>query len=445
MDKAVQSRRGRPAAAVRGWPLWQLPVVGRWYVITVPAVAAAAAVPAAASLSFQPRQLVIFGVLLFCGLGSVEASKQIQYTTGGIVRDLLTVWILPVAILLPPFYAIVAPWPLLVLTQLRVHRGIVHRRVFSAAAIGLAYSAASLAFRSLPASANGSSPGVAGHAVLWCLAVAACDALAWAINNLLIATAILAADPTARIRELFTWEALYGDGIQWAVAVIVTLVAAISPVLLVFAWPTVLLQRRFMMHAQLTARARVDPKTGLLHAQAWERDAATAIARADRAGAPLAVAIADLDFFKAVNDTYGHLAGDEALCAISRRFTGALRPGDLAGRFGGDEFALLFPGAAAADAGRIAERLRLSVAQSPVTVGSGERRVRIDVTASIGVAALDGADRTVTDLLAAADSALYRAKEGGRNCTYVVTSTSAPAKVTASPADTDLPFDRGTG
>ncbi|MBO0814073.1 MAG: GGDEF domain-containing protein [Actinobacteria bacterium] len=387
-----------------------------------------AAVIAAVGMSFHWGQLILFAVLLCCGLGNVEATRRTHYTQGGIVRDMLTVWCLPVAVLLPPFYALIVPGPLMALTQLRVHRGIVYRRVFSAATIALAYAAASLAFRSLPLSVTGPSPGQASHAVRWCLAVAACDVLAWAINNTLIAAAIRSSDPTARIRELFSREALSGDYIQWTVAVLVTLAAAIGPILLAFAWPTVLVLRRGMMHKQLVSRTRIDPKTGLLNAAAWEREADAAITRALRDGAPLAVALVDIDHFKAVNDQHGHLAGDEVLRAISGRFTKMLRAGDLAGRFGGEEFALLFLDAGAADAHRIAERLRESIAQSPISVGAAGLVDTVSVTVSIGVATLDSGTRlTVTDMLAAADSALYRAKNAGRNRTVAVIDTSPPA------------------
>jgi diguanylate cyclase (GGDEF)-like protein len=429
MDIPSRSCRRRIVKAVSGWPLWQLPLLSRSFVIAVPAAAAAALTVSVISLSFQGRQLFSFAVLLCCGLGSVEATRRIEYSQGNIVRDLLIVWCLPVAILLPPFYALVVPGPLLALTQIRVHRGLVYRRVFSAAAIALAYAAASWTFHSLPVSASGPSPADGGHAVLWGLAVAGCDALAWSINNTLIAAAIKASDREVKIKDLFSREALGGDVVQWTVAVMVTLTTAISPLLLAFAWPIVLLQRRYMMHAQLVSRTRVDPKTGLLNAPAWEREAAAAIARADRDRAPLAVAFIDIDHFKTVNDTHGHLVGDKVLHAICARFTDSLRPGDLAGRFGGEEFALLLPGASAEAAYQIAERLRGSIAQSPVTVNATGAMEGVSVTVSIGVATLDGTCRTVTELQAAADSALYHAKQAGRNCTYIVTGTEPPYRL----------------
>jgi len=420
-------------AAARQWPLGQLPALPRMYVIAVSAAAAVTTMIAGVNLSFQWRQLLLFAIVLCCGLGSVEATRRIDIPQGGIVRDLTTVWCLPVAILLPPFYALIVPGPLLALTQLRVHRGIVYRRVFSAAAIGLAYAAASWAFRSLPPQVAGSSPGNAGHAALWCLVVAGCDVLAWLINNTLLAVAIKASDRTARIRELFSLEALYGDYLQWTVAVLVTLAVAISPFLLALVGPTVLWQRRFMMHKQLVSRTRIDSKTGLLNAAAWEREADAAITRAGPTGAPLAVAIVDIDHFKAVNDSHGHLVGDKVLRAVSDRFTQMTRPNDLVGRFGGEEFVLLLLDAGTDIAYRIAERLRLSIANSAISVDAPGVVDAINVTVSIGVATLNNANcRTLTDMIAAADLALYQAKRDGRNRTFAVTDTTPPAPLASS-------------
>jgi diguanylate cyclase (GGDEF)-like protein len=418
------------------------------YVSAVTAAAAVTTVIAALSLSFQAGQLLIFAVLLCCGLGSVEATRRMDIPQGGIVRDLTTVWCLPVAILLPPLYALIVPWPLLALTQWRVHRGIVYRRVFSAAAIGLAYGAASWTFRSLPLVAAGPSPGEAGRAAVWGLAVAGCDVLAWSINDTLIAAAIKASDRTASVRELFSREALSWNCIQWTVAVVVTLTAAFSAVLLVFAWPTVMVLRRGMMHKQLVSQARIDSKTKLLNAAAWEREATAAIARAGPTGAPLAVAIIDIDHFKAVNDSHGHLVGDKVLRAVSDRLRLMTRPGDLVGRFGGEEFVLLLLDAGTDVAYRIAERLRLSFADAPINVDPPAARanVTVPITVSIGVATLNSAtDRTLTDLMAAADAALYRAKNAGRNRVCAVADTSPPAPPADSQADARASGEMGAG
>jgi diguanylate cyclase (GGDEF)-like protein len=188
----------------------------------------------------------------------------------------------------------------------------------------------------------------------------------------------------------------------------------------------VLLVRRFMMHAQLLALARVDTKTGLLNASTWEREAEIEIARAIRTQSPLALALVDIDHFKLVNDTHGHLAGDKALRAVTDALSSQLRSYDLAGRFGGEEFVILLPQAREIDALNVAERLRAHVAAMSIPVNDKDESGQvIRLTISVGVAALNGESPELTDMLAAADAALYHAKETGRNKTHVI-SASAP-------------------
>ena len=429
-------RSGLPRAVPkwREWPLCQLPPGLRCYVIAVTAAAAAAIAATAAASSFTSDEWIRFAVLLGCGLASVEATRRVDYSQGGLVRDLLTVWCLPVAVLLPPFFALLVPIPLLAWTQLRVHAGVIHRRVFSAAAIGLAYAAASASFRAVPAALAGPSLGTGTHVVTWGLTAALVDVLAWLIHNALIITAIRASDPAMRIADLLLErEARIADYVQWSLAVVVTIVAAASPALLVFAAPAVLMQRRFAMHAQLVSSTRMDAKTGLLNSQTWEREATAEITRAARGRAPLAVMLIDIDHFKMVNDTYGHLAGDETLRAVSTAIAVMIRDQDVAGRFGGEEFAVLLPGAGAAAAHGIAERVRAHIAALPVAAVSAGNAARIRVTVSIGVAVLTSGQRELTDLLAAADSGLYRAKNAGRNQTCLVTDTPQPERAQLRP------------
>jgi diguanylate cyclase (GGDEF)-like protein len=186
----------------------------------------------------------------------------------------------------------------------------------------------------------------------------------------------------------------------------------------------VLLARRFIMHAQLLAASRIDTKTGLLNAATWEREAEVEVTRAVRMHIPLAVALVDIDHFKVVNDTYGHLAGDKALRAVTDALRSQLRGSDMAGRFGGEEFVLLLPQAREQDALMVAERLRAHIAGMSIPVDDDdETSPRIRLTISVGVASVDGGEsRELTDLLAAADSALYHAKETGRNKTHVVSA-----------------------
>jgi diguanylate cyclase (GGDEF)-like protein len=413
---------------IRYWASWQTPWRLRLYVLTVPLVAFGLTCYAASQTTWHASELAKFLLLLGCGMVSVAATPRTAYIPGGMTRDFLTVWVLPVAILLPPVYAMLTPIPLQVLTQLRVHRGVVYRRVFTVAAIAIAYGVASVAFRAFPDSFAGPSIGTGTHALTWTVAVALCEIIGGRGHQLLVVGGIKLTDPTVRFADLeLNREALQGDFAEFDLGVLITVVVAVNAALAVFAVPTVLLVRRFMMHAQLLAQSRVDTKTGLLNASTWEREAATEIARAIRTKSPLALALVDIDHFKVVNDTYGHLAGDKALRAVTDALRNQLRVYDLAGRFGGEEFAILLPQAREADALNVAERLRSHVAAMSVPVDdNNESGPVIKLTISVGVAALNGESPELTDILAAADAALYHAKETGRNKTHMV-STSAPA------------------
>ena len=205
-------------------------------------------------------------------------------------------------------------------------------------------------------------------------------------------------------------------------AVLVTIGVAISAVTLAFALPFVTLLQRSFRHAQLVNDSRIDAKTGLLNAGTWEREASAELARALRTRSALAVALIDIDNFKTVNDSHGHLAGDRALSAVAGTIDTFLRDDYAIGRFGGEEFAVLSPETGEPDARRIAERMRAQVAEVPIEVGDRSRAETISLTVSAGLATLDDRndrndrnDRTtqLTDLLAAADVALYHAKHAG--------------------------------
>jgi len=136
--------------------------------------------------------------------------------------------------------------------------------------------------------------------------------------------------------------------------------------------------------------------------------------RQQRTHQPLGIMMADLDYFKKINDTHGHLVGDTVLQQVARRFRQALRSYDFVGRYGGEEFLMLVPGCGLADLIATAERLRCSVADQPVATSVGN----VPVTVSMGLAstAEEGRDwQDYRQLLCAADAALYVAKSEGRN------------------------------
>lgn len=137
------------------------------------------------------------------------------------------------------------------------------------------------------------------------------------------------------------------------------------------------------------------------------------LSRSQQRGRPISVAMLDIDLFKQVNDTHGHLAGDEVLRELCDRATGVLNAGDLIARYGGEEFCAIFCESDEAESKKLAEAIRNTIAASPFQTMSGE----ISVTASIGVATWYGQDGelSVRAVLQAADQQLYKAKKAGRN------------------------------
>jgi len=155
-----------------------------------------------------------------------------------------------------------------------------------------------------------------------------------------------------------------------------------------------------------------DPLTGL-HNRRFLMDALKAeLDRAERYSAPTAIAMIDLDFFKNVNDSHGHDAGDLVLKRFSEIMTRGIRKTDICGRIGGEEFLIIFPNSTVRSTEIILERLRSGFSGEIFASDSGER---FSVTASIGAAGHSAGIRTVDDFLKKADMALYRAKETGRN------------------------------
>jgi diguanylate cyclase (GGDEF)-like protein len=422
------------SAGLRAWPIWELP---RWVVGLVVVVVLADAVVlvvAAGQASIHVHDLELFAGLLICSAATVELTRRVGENLG-FVKDVYAVWELPVAMLLPLAYVPVLPIVRFALTQWRVLRVPVYRRAFSAAAIGLSYVAAALVFRILIRSAPGAAASPAAHALAWMPIVAVCAAVQWVVNQTLVLTAIKGSNPDVRLREeQFAKEPLYNDVSELCVAVLVTFCVAYSWIALVFAFPFITLLQRSVRHARLLQDARADSKTGLLNAATWEREATAEVARAVRTKTSLALALLDIDRFKAINDTYGHLTGDEVLKEIAHTLDTTLRDYDLAGRFGGEEFAVLLPQTRAVDAFRIAERIRSAISGLCIIAPGATGGERVHVTVSIGVAALDsGSKREYSELMAAADAALYRAKRCGRDQVQMISTTRGLSAVTSIP------------
>jgi diguanylate cyclase (GGDEF)-like protein len=445
----------RNVCKVRNWPLWSLQP--RWliaFILTVIAVDLAAIGMAASSTAITGNNLALFGLLVGCTAMSVELTRK-SGEQGGMIKDVAGVWELPAAILLPALYALIVPIIRIALLQLRIRRAPVYRRVFSGAALSLSYGAASVTFHGLSGLIPQDSGGTLARGTVWTLVMAASVLVKEILNKSVVLTAVKATDPGATIRvEVFSREPLYNDAAEICTGVLVTYGVAGNPLLALAALPVVTLLQRSLRHVQLVNDSRADSKTGLLNAATWEREATTEVARAVRTRTPLAIALLDIDRFKVINDTYGHLVGDQVLKEIARSLDSFLRDYDRAGRFGGEEFSLLLPQTRDVDAFRIAERVRANIAALSIIVPGATGGERVHVTVSIGVAALDsGSKREYSELMAAADAALYRAKDSGRDQVQMISSTRGLSAVSGadrggddsakgSPEDTPSVFRR---
>lgn len=179
-------------------------------------------------------------------------------------------------------------------------------------------------------------------------------------------------------------------------------------------------QQKIMEEIQLDAK--IDALTKLTNRRAFDECLKEEFERAKRYGGTFSLAMLDIDFFKEVNDTYGHLAGDKTLQLFSKLFREQTRVHDSIGRFGGDEFIILLPQTSVDKAGIVMEKIRQKV-QANTIMYDGDK---IKVTISVGVGEIDLPAETIKNLIARVDAALYRAKESGRNRVMTAAIDKAP-------------------
>lgn len=189
--------------------------------------------------------------------------------------------------------------------------------------------------------------------------------------------------------------------------------------------------------------ALIDPLTGAANRRAFFDRGERVLRRLLADDGDAAVLMLDIDQFKRINDTFGHQAGDRVLCAFCDTANRVLRPTDLLGRTGGEEFACLLPGATLSEAFAVAERIRIEFEACRLDLGA----VRPTSTVSVGVATTTDAGGSLTALMAAADRALYRAKANGRNRVETIGSALAAGALAGpdgdSPARSGPPYGSG--
>lgn len=188
----------------------------------------------------------------------------------------------------------------------------------------------------------------------------------------------------------------------------------------------------------LERKSETDPKTGLFNASYFSRFLESELNRANRFDRPLTVVMADLDLLRNINNTYGHLAGDEVLIGMANILKQSVREYDIVARFGGEEFAILIPEMTPQEAYPRIEEIRSKVENAEFTAPTSVTPIK--ATLSFGIAGREGFDQSPSDIVHNADAALYRAKLRGRNRAFVYTDEDFKGTISADMED--VPYQK---
>lgn len=246
------------------------------------------------------------------------------------------------------------------------------------------------------------------------------------LNNVLLGLAlVLARGISWRDSGVLDLENLLSELIMLCLGYVVAVLWEINHWLILPALSPLGLMYRALQVPQLKEEARTDSKTGLWNARHFNTLFKAELERATRFNRPVAVIMADLDLLRNINNTYGHLAGDAVLTGIGTLLRSTIRDYDIAGRFGGEEFAIVMPEVGPAEAGALAERIRQAIQGARFEVATSP--TPLSVTMSFGVACFPVDATSTTELIHEADAAVYQAKHQGRN--RVVCASDVPLAV----------------
>ncbi|RZT75493.1 diguanylate cyclase (GGDEF)-like protein [Pseudonocardia sediminis] len=378
--------------------------------------------------------LVLLAYLVFGAIAYTEISHGVEQTRRRVGKpghvDLTSVWTFAAAVTLPLSLATAAVLLIYLHFYVRVLRPAktpLYRQVFNAATVILAVHAAGAAVRYIEL-----LPALRLDSLQFVVLIFAL--LAYTVVNTSLVVGVVAMTTPDMTFTQTLMRRSEGVGVEIATlslgALVAVTVTATAPIALLFTIPPLLLLHRTVLSRQLVQEARIDAKTGVLNSAAWHLEATQTLDRArQRSNAALLLMI-DLDRFKSINDTYGHLAGDEVLAALGQVLRAQVRGADVVGRFGGEEFVMLMPNldrrVGVAEVTAIAERVRQAIADIRVEVDSPDGPITLNtVSASVGGAVYPHDGEVVTTLLGRADKALYAAKRAGRNRVRMVDSRGA--------------------
>ncbi|MFL6144768.1 MAG: MFS transporter [Labedaea sp.] len=428
VDQVIIARGPAPASnaadqhslVVWRWPLWQAPARVLIFILVVEIAAVGLTVLVGRHVMVMPGTFATLGVILGFGLAMGEMSRHVERVRRRFNDtphvNLTSVWIIPASLLLPPILA--AAVVLLLYLHLfwrswyRVRGVHAYRLTFSAAGAVLACYSAGTVF------AHWAPSGLSQWNRGWTLVVVVLAVLAYSVvNSVLVAAAISLFEGRFGLRRALgtTKENALEFG-TLGLGAIAALLITMHPAWPLAMIPALLVLHRSVLMRQLEEAAATDAKTGLTNAVAWTNAAARELKRAAEDHTTLGVLMVDLDHFKFVNDTHGHMVGDQVLLAVAETLPKAVRRHDLVGRWGGEEFAVLCPEVSPEELGRIGERVCDFIRRLRIPLSTAGEDLAIEgLTASIGVATYPEFGPDLDDLLLAADDALFVAKDQGRN------------------------------
>jgi diguanylate cyclase (GGDEF)-like protein len=360
-----------------------------------------------------------FAILLALGVGQAEMSRRIEgmrrWMGGQTHINVTSVWFVAGVTMLNPGWVALLAAGLYLHLWLRVWRAVrnrpAHRVAASTAWMVLSCYLASFTLR---------ATGLGRLSRAEPLTVRGTWIVLTAGGTFELASLVLVSLGIYLYTHKRSWSDVIGTGADNALELVTLCLGGLAgialvyqPILVALVFPPLLLLHRNVLLKQLEEAATKDEKLGIYNFIGWQAIAQRELERAQRTrDTTLGVLMVDLDHFKKVNDVYGHLAGDAVLKAVAATISGQIRGYDSVGRFGGEEFVVLLPGVSEREAVTAAERIRVAVTTVEVTE---ESDLISGLSVSIGVALYPGAGTAIEKLISAADAALYRAKNGGRN------------------------------
>ena len=405
-----------PSFTPRNWSLWTLPRPAVALLLTVECAALTCTIVLSATHQIDRRRLEFFCAIVVLGVVAAEWTRGVErmrrWFSDTPHVNMSSVWTLSAAVLTTPALAAATAGVLYghlwARSWYRVNGVQPYRVVFNVSSVVLSCLVVGVLANATPGGLSLAPTRVRGVIAIVLVVVAY-----WAVNSVLAAGALCLLRDQRSLRGLLgSWQE---NSIEYATLCMGVLTAALLAwrpwLVLLLLLPLYVLHRSVLIR-QLEHATTVDEKTGLLNAETWHSLAATELDRAKRHGRRLGVLMADLDHFTAVNEMFGHAIGDQALRVVADVLRQEVGFGDMCGRLGGEEFAVLLCDTGIGEAIEVADRVCRRIQALQVYGEPDGPVVRLSV--SIGAAAYPDAGAELDEVLLAADNALFAAKDAGR-------------------------------